>query len=417
MIQKKLSLKLQTYQKDIWKKKKISPNISHGFERNKNIITNAIIHRNKRYVLNIDLENFFDTIHFGRVSGYFQKHRDFKLPYKVAIIIAQLSCYNGSLPQSAPSSPVIANLICQSLDINVLSIAKKYKLDYTRYADDLTFSTNNKYFLENKDNFLNEIKIEIQRAGFKINEKKTRLLFRNSRQEVTGLTVNKKLNVSKKFIKDTRAMAHQLYTTGEFTINEQKSTLEQLEGRFSFINQLDKYNNKIDTVNKHNMFYLNSREQEYKKFLFFKYFFANEKPLIITEGKTDIRYIKAALKKEYASYPDLIEKKEDGSFVFKISFFKRTKRWKYFFNMSTDGADAMKTLYKCLTETNNKFNYITYFEKITKKHPQKPIIFIFDNETITNRPLKNFLSVAKITSINKDLLQKKCTYIYIRIFS
>lgn len=212
-------------------------------------------------------------------------------------------------------------------------------------------------------------------------------------------------------------MAHQLYTTGEFTINEQKSTLEQLEGRFSFINQLDKYNNKIDTVNKHNMFYLNSREQEYKKFLFFKYFFANEKPLIITEGKTDIRYIKAALKKEYASYPDLIEKKEDGSFVFKISFFKRTKRWKYFFNMSTDGADAMKTLYKCLTETNNKFNYITYFEKITKKHPQKPIIFIFDNETITNRPLKNFLSVAKITSINKDLLQKKCTYIYIRIFS
>ena len=172
MIQKKLSLKLQTYQKDIWKKKKISPNISHGFERNKNIITNAIIHRNKRYVLNIDLENFFDTIHFGRVSGYFQKHRDFKLPYKVAIIIAQLSCYNGSLPQGAPSSTFIANLICQSLDINVLSIAKKYKLDYTRYADDLTFSTNNKYFLENKDNFLNEIKIEIQRAGFKINEKK-----------------------------------------------------------------------------------------------------------------------------------------------------------------------------------------------------------------------------------------------------
>lgn len=404
IIQKKLSLKLQEYQKNLWKKRKISPNISHAFERDKSIITNAFIHRNKRYVLNIDLENFFDTIHFGRVSGFFQKHHDFNLPYKVATIIAQLSCYKGALPQGAPSSPVIANMICQSLDIRVLSIAKKYKLDYTRYADDLTFSTNYKNFLKNKDNFLNDIKTEIKRAGFKINEKKTRLLFRDSRQEVTGLVVNKKINVPKKFIKDTRAMAYRLYTTGEFMINDQKGTLEQLEGRFSFIDQLDKYNNKIDTINRHNMFNLNSREREYKKFLFFKYFFSNEKPLIITEGKTDIRYIKAALKNKYVSYPDLIERKKDGSFIFKISFFKRTKRWKYFFDMSVDGADAMKKLYEGLT---NKFSYMPYFEEITNKLAQKPIIFIFDNETETDRPLKKFLSTAKVSDDDKNLLQKR----------
>ena len=109
----------------------------------------------------------------------------------------------------------------------------------------------------------------------------------------------------------------------------------QLEGRFSFINQLDKYNNNIDGK-KHDFYKLNGRERQYQAFLFYKYFFANEKLLIVTEGKTDVLYIKAALKNLYVHYPRLIEKDSDGNFIFKISFFKRTKRWRYFFGLSMD---------------------------------------------------------------------------------
>lgn len=81
-------------------------NLSHAFEKKKSIITNAAIHRNKRFVYNVDLEDFFDSFHFGRVRGYFVKNRYFQLPNEVATVIAQLVCYNGCLPQGAPSSPL-----------------------------------------------------------------------------------------------------------------------------------------------------------------------------------------------------------------------------------------------------------------------------------------------------------------------
>lgn len=168
------------------------PNISHAFQKEKSIITNAQIHRNKRFVLNIDLENFFNSFHFGRVKGFFEKDKNFKVPPDVALIIAQLTCYQGVLPQGAPSSPIITNLICRILDLRILKLAKKYKLDYSRYADDLTFSTNIRSFDAQEKEFLSVLETEIKRAGFKINTKKTRLQFNNSRQEVTGLIVNKK---------------------------------------------------------------------------------------------------------------------------------------------------------------------------------------------------------------------------------
>lgn len=277
-LQVKLTNLLWSYQKSIWEEKGIKPNISHAFEKEKSIITNAKIHRNKRFVLNLDLENFFDSFHFGRVQGYFEKNCNFKLPHEVAVILAQLTCYQGRLPQGAPSSPIITNLICQAMDIYLLRVAKKYKLDYTRYADDLTFSTNDRHFVEKQEKFLAEAIAAIKRAGFSINEKKTRLQFRDSRQEVTGLIVNKKLNVNHAYVRKTRAMAHQLYSTGEYLIDGVPGTIRQLEGRFSFIDHLDHYNNILDPQEiKHDAFHLNGRERQYQAFIFYKYLFANDK--------------------------------------------------------------------------------------------------------------------------------------------
>ncbi len=240
------------------KKQGIKNNLSHAFEKEKSIITNAKIHRNKKLVLNIDLENFFGSFHFGRVRGFFNKNNNFLLSVEVATVIAQLTCYEGKLPQGAPTSPIITNLICEILDQRLLRISKKYKLDYTRYADDLTFSTNDKKFLDLQTEFYELLSSELTRAGFKINEKKKRLQLRDSRQVVTGLVVNKKINVNRVFYKETRAMAHQLYKEGKFEINGKIATVNQLEGRLAFINQLTRYNNKIDG-DKHNFNILSSR--------------------------------------------------------------------------------------------------------------------------------------------------------------
>lgn len=409
-LQTRLANALWEHQKSIRTSTNNRPNISHAFEKEKSIITNAKVHRNKRFVLNMDLESFFDSFHFGRVQGFFEKSKDFLLPREVSIIIAQIACYNGRLPQGAPSSPIITNLLCQILDMRLLKIAKKYKLDYTRYADDLTFSTNNRNFLDNHEAFIKEISAVISKAGFTINEKKTRLLYRDSRQEVTGLVVNKKINVNRIYVRKTKAMAHQLYTTGEFTIDGVPASTKQLEGRFSFINQLDLYNNRLDEE-KHDAYHLNGRELQYRAFMFYKNFYAHEAPLIVTEGKTDVRYLKAALMKFYTKYPSLIEKDDKGQFVFKIKFFRRSKRWKYFFGISLDGGDAMKVLYRYFTGKKGCADYFSYFRKLSGREQSSPVILLYDNETESKRPLKSFLSEdAGIAEAQKEDLKKNLLF-------
>lgn len=405
-IQRKLAEALYKHNKKAGKKN----NLSHAFEKNKNIITNAKIHRNKRLILNIDLENFFESFHFGRVRGFFTKNKNFLLPSEVATVIAQLSCYEGKLPQGAPTSPIISNLICGILDYRLLKVAKKYKLNYTRYADDLTFSTNDKNFPNLQTKFHEEISKELIQAGFKINEKKTRLQYKDSRQVVTGLVVNRKINVNRIFYKETRAMAHQLYKQGNFKINGKYANLNQLEGRFAFINQLTRYNNKIDG-DKHSFYNLSSRELQYQKFLFYKNFFANSKPLIVTEGKTDIVYLKAALKKLCNEYPDLISKDIDGTFEFKVSFLKKTKRLGYFLNIQ-DGGTGLKNLNDFFNSNNAKkstTNYLSYFKKISNTLPKKPVILMFDNEIKSGKrkPIGDFLNHAKIDDAKVELLKSE----------
>ena len=494
-LQKKLSNVLwECYLESIESKSKDknfkTPVLSHAFEKGKSIITNSQMHRNKKYILNIDLKNFFDSFNFGRVRGFFIKDKDFAVSPEIATVIAQIACYQGKLPQGAPSSPIITNLITRILDYRIVKIAKKYRFTYSRYADDMTFSTNrelnsNKLRASKElENFLAELEELIISSGFEINPKKTRLSNNMQRQEVTGLVVNKKINIKREYIKNTRAMAFQLYKDGAFEIDKKPGTLNQLTGRFAFIFQIDQYNNyllykksliqnnldaqkyllgrnslkkseskyywkyifynkdlrkelfdnkKHNTYNLPTEFYsigkeqkktymslFNSREKEYKKFLFYKYFFGNDKPIIVTEGKTDPRYIKAALKKLYHKYPELIEKVGDN-FVFKIEFLNHTNTIEYLFNVP-EGGEGFKYWYNYFSDKSyynddgeKKFfaldpeerilyaNYITYFQQLTDNIPNYPTIFLFDNEP-NNRNGKDKSPLFLFANHAKDLM-------------
>lgn len=392
-IQRKLGYLLELHHKAFLKEKNIDNKISHGFEKNKSIITNAAVHRNNKYILSIDIKDFFDSIHFGRVRGFFNKNIEFNLPLDMATVMAQLVCYKGVLPQGAPTSPIVSNLICNILDIRILNLVKKYRMNYTRYADDMTFSTNDRCIVDNYDGILEEIANELGKFGLHINDKKTRLIYKDSRQEVTGLVVNKIINVNRHYCKKTRAMAENLYRKGSFYIGDEEGSIKQLEGRFAYINQLDYYNNKRKGEKK-DCWHLNSREKNYQKFLYYRYFFNNEKPLIVTEGKTDILYLKSALKKMYDSYPNLISKTKNG-FEFKVSFLKRSKRLEYFFNINQDGADTIKNVLNMYTGQKGFANYYKYFKDKSEKDGRNPVILIFDNEQNTDRPLKKFKKDAK----------------------
>lgn len=396
-VQKRLAQMLQTFYDGSTTKKN---NIAHGFLKSRSIITNARNHRNKRYVINIDLENFFDSFHFGRVCGFFEKNKNFLFPKEVAVTLAQLTCYEGSLPQGAPCSPIITNLICQILDYRVLRIAKKFKLNYTRYADDLTFSTNDRKFVNEYDEFIKQVEAEIIRAGFRMNTKKTRFMYKDSRQVVTGLVVNKKLNIPHEYIRRTRAMAHSLYTKGGFNIDGVLGSIEQLEGRLSFINYIDKYASTYAEYKRYNRFTpkgMSGRERLFQQFLFYKYFYHNELPVIITEGKTDKRYIKAALKSLCHHYPALVTAVGNGRFKFHISFLRRSKRLERFLGIQHDGADSMKVISNYYGSPNSEGfpDYYSYFSKYSCE-ATNPVFLLYDNEISNkNKPIRKMLNFWK----------------------
>lgn len=381
---------------------------SFGFEKGKSFIQNADSHKYKRFILNLDIEDFFGSFNFGRVRGFFIVNRCFRLDPTVATTIAQITCCNGVLPQGAPTSPAITNMICQVLDYHLIKIARKYNLHYTRYADDMTFSTNDKRFPEHASSALQKIEREIKNAGFSINVSKTRLMYCSSQQKVTGLVVNTPIiNVDKNYYKETRAMAHSLFSTGEFKIRGEKGTVNQLEGRFSYIYQLIDYN-----VQKGRLI-LNrdsARIETIRQFLFYKLFFSLRKPLLISEGNTDPIYIKAALKNLYSAFPDLV-KLEGGCYVYQLCFLKRNRRFKEIFGVSDRGADALVSFYskycnmKEMSSQNGsnqmkgkEKDYISLFHNHFHIPFSYPVILLFDNEVSNEKkPLGKFVNCLKLS--------------------
>ncbi|MCJ8320670.1 MAG: retron Ec67 family RNA-directed DNA polymerase/endonuclease [Colwellia sp.] len=452
------------------KKKRAVKSISHGYEKGLSISTNAEMHINKRYVYNIDIKSFFPSFNFGRVRGYFLKNKKFKLHPKVSTIIAQIACFDNQLPQGSPCSPVISNLIAKNLDFQLLALAKNNSCTYTRYVDDLTFSTNLKDFPKKiayrklwslrKNEWLlsNAITEIVTRSGFTVNAKKCRMQLNNSHQEVTGLTVNKKVNVPAHYYRNVRAMCNHFFREGSYYIPSDKvkvqkvkltfigrfttwfskspptqtpvisdkklvNSIEILQGKLAYIYNVKSYRNRFSRVgyrpsrhdgirrkeNDNNPFppldrcdtytdenhilALDGIRNLYGRFLFFKYFYFLQKPLIICEGKTDSVYLKCAIERLASSYPSL-HKDNDG--IPKLSFFNRTPT----------NTEMLK-----LAEGTPGLNYlIDTYKRLFKSYSCQgklfPVIFIVDNDDAGRGTIrkadgikKNNRKAKKITKI------------------
>lgn len=204
-------------------------NAAHGFFGGRSIVTNAQPHVGAEVIVNIDLKDFFPSISYKRVKGLFKsfgyseaasvifglictepKVKEGKLDGKTYLL---LSWTNRRLPQGAPTSPAISNLICRRLDRRLSQMAGQLGFVYTRYADDLTFSASGDS-LCNICNVLKRTESIVKYEGFDINDEKTRVLRKARRQEVTGVVVNSKLNVSRETLKRFRATLYQIEKDG-----------------------------------------------------------------------------------------------------------------------------------------------------------------------------------------------------------
>ncbi|MHC4597394.1 MAG: reverse transcriptase family protein [Planctomycetota bacterium] len=172
----------------------------HGFSPGRSIATNARVHENREMVVCMDLRNFFPSITFARVFGFF---RSLGIPKADAGLLARLTTFEGALPQGAPTSPGLANFIARRLDRRLAGLAESAGAAYTRYADDLAFSGPASLI-----KILPTVRRIAAEEGFAVAEEKTRIMRRGSRQKVCGVVVNEKANLPRELRRRVRAMRH-----------------------------------------------------------------------------------------------------------------------------------------------------------------------------------------------------------------
>jgi RNA-directed DNA polymerase len=198
---------------------------THGFVRQKNIVTNARIHARSKFVFNVDILDFFPSVNFGRVRGMFMS-KPYGVPAEAATFLAQICCFENGLPQGAPTSPIISNMVCARLDGELQRLARLHNCLYSRYADDITFSTRTNAFPKAIGRIVTtpagqdyvaggELEKCVADNGFQLNRAKTRLQTRMRRQEVTGLTTNQFPNVTRAYLNQVRAMLYSWKKFGE----------------------------------------------------------------------------------------------------------------------------------------------------------------------------------------------------------
>lgn len=226
-------------------------NCAMGFCVNRSIVDNAESHLGKACVINLDLKDFFPSITQKQVFNIFYYYG---YTIDVSYMLSRLCTYEGKLPQGAPTSPCLSNIVCLKLDKRLSEISKRFNAKYTRYADDITFSCDSDI-----SSIIQIVTKIIDDEGFQINKKKTRILFKHQRQEVTGLLVNgDHVRVDKKYIKKFK---QEIYYCKKYGVDEHLNHIEcrkhfyhdHMYGKAYFIKMVDeelgnKLLNELDTI-------------------------------------------------------------------------------------------------------------------------------------------------------------------------
>ncbi|MHA1498566.1 MAG: reverse transcriptase domain-containing protein [Promethearchaeota archaeon] len=246
---------------------KVSEN-THGFLAGKSVISNANSHPKQPYlILNMDLTDFFPTITFERVRGMFiylgySGHISTllailctyceRIPIKVKNKVKYVATSKRILPQGSPASPMITNIICRRLDKRLEGLSKEFGFTYSRYADDLSFSLQDKKD-ENLGRFYGLVHKIIKEEGFKINPSKTRFLRKNYQQKITGIILNnQELGLPRKWIKNYRAALYNANNELEKNGKIPDEKKHEISGMTSWVKSVnpERYEKLLKTANK-----------------------------------------------------------------------------------------------------------------------------------------------------------------------
>ena len=214
------------------------PACAYGFSKGKTIIENANYHAKSESLLNLDIQNFFPSVHFEKVKQIF---RDMGFDETISDILCQLTTFEHKLPQGAPTSPFIASFALNNLDYRLLDLARKNYISYSRYFDDLCFSGGKRVAVLEKD-----ISKIISQEGYKVKRKKRQYFTKGETKEVNGISIaNGKL-----FLKNTDVLFLYLNELKDFGLRKLRSDnpgkeYASLVGKVSFLKAIDSRNGEL----------------------------------------------------------------------------------------------------------------------------------------------------------------------------
>lgn len=382
--------------------------ISHGSIKRTSIITNSRRHSRSNAILNFDLKDFFPSIHAGRISGYLSTDKRLGFSDFASRQIAYIATFDGSLPQGSPLSPILADLIAGNLDAKLQKICKKERLRYSRYVDDITISTHlddfPKHLVERYADGSVKIGRSIDRAvnksGFSINHKKTRVHEYKSRQSCTGMVINSYPNISSTEYRLSRAAFRTLQKTGSFHLRENVYNYKNADillsrvDRVVYARDLERERKilegkLIETLSKEDKVNLNDNNEDVvesehqnqssakhkppadrvllERLTFFHLFSQPTRPILLCEGSLDHFHIRRA--KKITGYVFSGKPKKLSTYD-RMRLSELSNRQRELLQIG-GGATQLKNFVTTYSKNLNFSNII---------HLAKPVICLFDND-------------------------------------
>ena len=207
------------------------------------LIDNVKIHRGYKYILKLDISSFFENISYVDV---FNVYKEYGFSDSLCSVLAHLTTYNEYLPQGAPTSPYLSNLVMREFDYIIGEWCDKDNINYTRYSDDMTFSMNE----YNKD-LIRFVRVNLYKYGLELNNDKICLINNSSQQKITGIVVNDKIQVDSKYRKNIRQEIYYINKYGiddhikKINVDKKDKYLRSLYGRIQFVLCIDSNNKEF----------------------------------------------------------------------------------------------------------------------------------------------------------------------------
>ncbi len=233
-----------------------------AYKQGSTIQKNARPHVGKKKILKLDIDGFFDNILYSSVKDivfYKEKYSD-----PIRILLTMLCYYKESLPQGAPTSPSISNIIMYDFDETVGAFCREKSVSYTRYCDDMTFSGD---FDERE--IISFVRKELGKLGLYLKKRKTAIIPETKRQTVTGITVNEKINLTNDYKKKIRQEMYYIKKYGpdghlaKISISDKEQYVLSLKGRVAYVLQtlpddreFAEYKNYLDKIHHERSCYL-----------------------------------------------------------------------------------------------------------------------------------------------------------------